>query len=437
MASANIVILYTIAYREGGEGFRRAALTLARAKRDEFPEGVIRCEVVPTKRAFVGVLGAAGEQGDGITELHFIGHSGLYGIMFGTTAWPEQMSPHEWRQLRLRFGPAAQVWFRSCRSGRWFAPFFARTFGVRTHGYFWYTTLSRRSDVFAWDLPARSDAPLHIVSVPGRKSHGLIGSLAKHFTRPGSYPMLAFEPSEAAVDTTYDSVAALYDETFDDISVRQDELCWLRAALSRKPPGRLLDIGCGTGSFLRATDDLVTEAHGVDLSEKMIERARARSPKDAKVTYSRIDGPTPPFEDSSFDVVSSVLSFRYLDWDPIIAEILRVLKPGGRLLVVDMVAAPLNLAQWPRFVGDKLRQQSVLRRNTAYAAALRRMVNDPRWKRMVANNPIRAEHELRWYLQSRFPGGKLSVLNVGHESQVLAFESAPIHAKQVEPLSYP
>ena len=63
-----------------------------------------------------------------LAELHFVGHSGMYGPMFGSTAWPEQFSPHEWRTFPLPWAVGAEAYFHACRTGRWFAPFFARIF---------------------------------------------------------------------------------------------------------------------------------------------------------------------------------------------------------------------------------------------------------------------------------------------------------------------
>ncbi len=94
-----IWIGYTTLYREGGEKFARAARTLRQQKEREHPGVPVRCEAVESKREFRDAMGRIGEEGGEITELHFIGHSGVYGIMFGTTAWPEQFSPHEWREL--------------------------------------------------------------------------------------------------------------------------------------------------------------------------------------------------------------------------------------------------------------------------------------------------------------------------------------------------
>jgi ubiquinone/menaquinone biosynthesis C-methylase UbiE len=432
-----VLILYTTLYREGGAEFELAAGELGRVKRAEFPGQEVICRAVESKQAFLAEIAAVKTQGRPISEFHFIGHSGMYGIMFGTTSWPEQFSPFEWRNMTIPFAAGARAYFHACRSGRWFAPFFARTFHVKTFGYFWYTTVSSRPDRFVWRRTRGASEPACIISVPGRKSHGLAGSLKKFFLRPRSFPMLEFAASSEKVDTTYDGVAPLYDETFEDISVRADELRWLRRQLSAVPHPKLLDVGCGTGSFLRAIEDLVEAAQGVDLSAGMLEQARARSAGSGKLSFTKIDGPHLPFADDSFDAVTSVLSFRYLDWDPIIAEILRVLKPGGRLFVIDMVAAPVKVRHWPRLLLDKMRQELMQRRHPRYREALRRMVTDPRWKKMLEYNPIRAEHELKWYLQSRFPGGRLDVINYGWNSRILAFASPPLHQKSVAALSFP
>ncbi|MES3037378.1 MAG: methyltransferase domain-containing protein, partial [Bdellovibrionota bacterium] len=296
----HILILYTTLYREGGIKFERAAKVLAAEKKVQFPDCTIICKAVESKKEFVDELLTASsslENSSGsnstlnqIQELHFIGHSGMYGIMFGTTKWPEQMSPFEWKNLKLNFASNGAAYFHACRTGRWFAAFFARTFHVKTFGHFWYTTVSLKKDRFAWEGFSSDGKPIYIISVPGKKSHGIGGSITKYLSRPASYPMLEFEPTNETIDTTYDSVAPLYDETFEDIAVRADELRWLRGHLKKLKAPHLLDIGCGTGSFLRAIEDIVTQAHGVDLSSGMIEQAKKRSAAVSdKLTFSKID----------------------------------------------------------------------------------------------------------------------------------------------------
>lgn len=432
-----ILILHTTLYREGGTEFDLAAREMEREKRVEFPGCAVIRKSVESKNAFVAEINSVAEQLLQIAELHFIGHSGMYGIMFGTTSWPEQFSPFEWKNMKIPFAADGRAYFHSCRSGRWFARFFAAVFRVKAYGYFWYTTVSSLKDRFAWRRSKDAGKPAFIISVPGRKSHGLPGSLKKFLLRPRSFPMLEFDPPSETIDTTYDAVAPLYDETFEDISVRADELRWLRRALSDLRHPALLDIGCGTGSFVRAIEDLVEKAQGVDLSAGMVAHAQKRSAANGKLSFAKIDGPQLPFADNSFDVVTSVLSFRYLDWDPIIAEILRVLKPGGRLFIIDMVAAPVRWRHWPRLLTDKIRQYRMLKKHPRYREALRKMVSDPRWKKMLEYNPIRAEHEMKWYLESRFPGGKLEVINYGWNSRVLAFASPPLHEKKVAEISFP
>jgi len=361
----------------------------------------------------------------------------MYGIMFGTTSWPEQFSPHEWRTMRIPFATGARVYFHACRTGRWFASFFANTFGVRTFGHFWYTTVSLSPTRFVPELLRPRSRALHIIASTGRKSHGLVGSIYKYLAWPPAHPMVECEPSADAVDRSYDPVADLYDTTFADIRVRADEWKWLLKQQDALRDKDVLDIGCGNGAFLSQLSGLIRSGNGVDSSQGMIAKAVERCAGQANLAFETIDGPTLPYPDDSFDTVMSVLSFRYLDWDPLVREILRVLRPGGELLVVDMVASALAIADLPAFVRGKL---SYLRQRTGqreYYQALSRMVTDPRWKQMLTHNPIRAEHELRWYLESRFPGNMVETINVGFRSKILAFRSGPVVVKSIAEMQYP
>ena len=431
-----ILIFYTTKYRLGGAQFPVVARTLADEKRDSGFVGEIVCRAVESKFDVLREIAQIRDTGAKIAEFHFVGHSGMYGPMYGTAAFPEQFSPYEWEQMDIPFSEGASAYFHCCRSARWFAPFFARTFGITAHGYFWYTTLSRSKSkyVYAGD---RTDGKLYTIGCPGRKSHGLLAS-AKKFT--GAMPaeeMRSFVPGEVNGADTYNKVAGLYDEVFTDIRVRRDEWIWLNEHLPAEKNISVLDIGCGNGALLNALADRIESGTGVDESEAILERARVKNAGHEHLEFRKIAGPKLPFDDAAFDVVISMMSFRYLDWDPLLAEIKRVTRPGGKLLVIDMVTVPVRISEYPRLLRNKLQTMRDQSKNASFNAALGRLVSHPDWKKMLEYNPIRSEHEMKWYLESRFPGRRMETLNLGWNSRMVAFDSGPVATGIGAKLTYP
>jgi ubiquinone/menaquinone biosynthesis C-methylase UbiE len=435
-----IWIGYTTHYREGSDKFARAARTLQGDLARRYPKQMVVLEPLRRKADFVAAMRRIEGTGQRIEELHFIGHSGMYGIMFGTKSWPEQLSPHEWRSLRIPFADGASAHFHACRSARWFAPFFARTFGVRTFGHQGYTTVSTRPDRFRFEgLRTRRGGPLYLISVPGRKTHGLFGAVYKYAFSPRAIPMRACEP-DGAPHTGYDSVAELYDRAFSDIRLRGDEWRWLCQRLEQAFPRagrapRVLDLGCGNGALLEALAERIELGVGVDVSSAMI--ARARSRVTHALRFETISGPSLPFSDRSFDVVTSFLSFRYLDWDPVLREIRRVLSPGGRLLIVDMVEKPLGWSDARLAIRSLVNHRRRRLRQRRFTRDLQALTTHPAWRRMLEHNPIRAEHEYRWYLESRFPGRKVETLNVSRRARLVAFDSGALEPGMPLPMSFP
>jgi SAM-dependent methyltransferase len=96
---------------------------------------------------------------------------------------------------------------------------------------------------------------------------------------------------------------------------------------------RILDAGCGSGPLFAALRDRGAIVTGIDKSAGMLELARRRLGDGADLQVAELGSPL-PFPDDTFDDVTASLVLHYLeDWDPALAELRRVLKPGGRLIV--------------------------------------------------------------------------------------------------------
>jgi SAM-dependent methyltransferase len=113
---------------------------------------------------------------------------------------------------------------------------------------------------------------------------------------------------------------------------------------------RALDLGCGIGWAVRlmAAKCAAGEAVGIDVSDKMIERARGSAENPPNVRFEVASAEHLPFDDAYFDRVISVESLYYYD-DPKVAllEVARVTRPGGRLAVlVDFYAENVESHHW-------------------------------------------------------------------------------------------
>jgi ArsR family transcriptional regulator len=97
------------------------------------------------------------------------------------------------------------------------------------------------------------------------------------------------------------------------------------------------DLGCGTGQVSALVAPFVKEVVAVDASAEMLGAARSRLRKHKNVVIRRGVLEQLPIEDDSLDVAALMLVLHHLP-DPVAAlgEAHRVLRPGGRLLIVDM-----------------------------------------------------------------------------------------------------
>jgi ubiquinone/menaquinone biosynthesis C-methylase UbiE len=95
----------------------------------------------------------------------------------------------------------------------------------------------------------------------------------------------------------------------------------------------VLDAGCGSGPLTEALRAKNAVLSGFDLSPAMVDLARRRLGEDADVRVADLGAPL-PYADDRFDLVVASLALHYVeDWASALAELRRVLKPGGRLIV--------------------------------------------------------------------------------------------------------
>ncbi|MET4100577.1 ubiquinone/menaquinone biosynthesis C-methylase UbiE [Agrococcus sp. UYP10] len=95
----------------------------------------------------------------------------------------------------------------------------------------------------------------------------------------------------------------------------------------------ILDAGCGSGPLTLALRERGAVVTGIDASPAMVALARARLGDDVPLHVGDLAEPL-PFPDGAFDDVIASLVLHYLeDWDAPLAELRRVLRPGGRLIL--------------------------------------------------------------------------------------------------------
>ncbi|MEU6715730.1 class I SAM-dependent methyltransferase [Nonomuraea sp. NPDC046802] len=143
----------------------------------------------------------------------------------------------------------------------------------------------------------------------------------------------ATQPADPAQANDYDSFAEAYSaETENNLInayLARPAIMALAGDVARR---RILDAGCGSGPLSAALRDRGAVVTGIDASIGMLELARRRLGDDADLRVADVSDPL-PFADGAFDDVVASLVLHYLeDWGPTLAEMRRVLRPGGRLI---------------------------------------------------------------------------------------------------------
>jgi demethylmenaquinone methyltransferase/2-methoxy-6-polyprenyl-1,4-benzoquinol methylase len=146
------------------------------------------------------------------------------------------------------------------------------------------------------------------------------------------------EEKAAAVRSMFDAIAPRYDLVNRIMTFRLD-VRWRRLAvgsLALRRGSRVLDLACGTGDLCRELDAAGLTPFGVDLSFGMLAAARTNAP------LVQGDALRLPVRDGAVDGVTCGFALRNLvDLAPFFAELRRVLRPGGRIALLE-VAEPAN-----------------------------------------------------------------------------------------------
>jgi ubiquinone/menaquinone biosynthesis C-methylase UbiE len=154
------------------------------------------------------------------------------------------------------------------------------------------------------------------------------------------------EATHARFAATAARLAELQDRRAAALAARLREFVPLRG------DERVLDAGTGAGALAFALAPLVQEVLGVDLVPELLEQARQRSDAQGNVTFLEGDITRLELERASFDLAATLRTLHHVGRPELaIAELTRVTRPGGTVLIVDQIAPsdPLAALELNRF----------------------------------------------------------------------------------------
>ncbi len=137
----------------------------------------------------------------------------------------------------------------------------------------------------------------------------------------------------------FDEIARDYDRMNHLMTAGLDR-CWRKRAVQGLH-GKVLDVACGTGDMAMELLRQGCSVTGVDLSKEMMAIAKRKAPQ---AEYRLADVERLPFGDASFDAVTCAFGVRnFVHLEQGLSEMLRVLKPGGRMVILELATPDSSL----------------------------------------------------------------------------------------------
>lgn len=171
---------------------------------------------------------------------------------------------------------------------------------------------------------------------------------------------------------------------------------------------RLLDAGCGTGSFLYEIAGKFDVATGLDASAGMLEQAQAKLVDFENVTLTQGSLPQLPFHDNSFDAVMVNQVVHHLDEDPdftnlelLVSEAFRILTPGGSLVIHTSSKEQVRNSYWFGWIIPEAKQRMAAR--YAPIPMIRTMMEKVGFESIGVTVPMEAMFDMDIYLNQEGP----------------------------------
>ena len=152
----------------------------------------------------------------------------------------------------------------------------------------------------------------------------------------GGYNTMAKHYSE----TLYSEIADKYDETrwqgkgeFIDL-LQKDLLYKILEKCGAQKGDKILDVGAGTGRFVIPFSKKGYDTYGIDISEEMLQRAKNKAGNLPNLHLKTANASSIAFQDNYFDFITSYRVLVHIpDYEDVVKEIYRVLKPGGYTII--------------------------------------------------------------------------------------------------------